>query len=285
MRQQIINSIDTLFYVLYFLFKENFRNYMGQCKKETDTQKTVHVLANGPSLKFFLHKLENDFERYAKDDFCGMNYIADIDLYAKIRPKYYALSDPQFFKEGLPNSEKAQILFERMNKETTWTMYLFVPYIYYKGFKSITNKHIVVVPLHSRRYIGFESLRFWFYEKGLGNGEFGTVLQNAIYALINLDVKHICLHGADHNYFNGLEVTENNCLCYRYQHFYDNGNEQVQPVSFGGSTCLSVHEYLSDLAYLFKGHEILNKYAQKRGCKIKNCTPHSFIDSYSKEIV
>lgn len=282
MREFLINIIDTIFYFLYFLTKEDFTDYISKlCKEEPGESQTVHVLANGPSLNESISRIEAEWDKYAGDEFCGVNYIADLESYERLKPKYYALSDPKFFCEGLPDKERVENMYMNMNERTTWKMYLFIPYLYYKTFKAITNSNIVVVPLHTRQYIGFESLRFWYYRRGLGNGEFGTVVQNAEYALITKGYKHINLYGVEHNYFNGLVVTDNNEFCYRYLHIGET-EAKLTPVSFGAHYGIRVHHFMKGFGYLFEGHDILNRYAQSVGCEILNCTKGSFIDSYKR---
>lgn len=284
MRVTFIRFIDTIFYLMYLIIKEDLRNYIKKiCIDEKDKSKRVHILANGPSLNLFLNKLETNFKEYGNDDFCGINYFSNTDWYTILRPKYYALSDPQFFTEKHHDYKKAEDMLARMNNITEWKMYLFIPYVYLKSMKRISNKNIIIVPLHSREYIGLESLRFYFYKKGLGNGEFGTVIQNAIYALITLHIKEIYLHGADHNYFNGLIVTDNNQLYYQYQHFYDKTKIEMKPVSFGNKYNISLCNYLQHITQIFKGHKILNMYAEEQNCEIINCTPGSFIDAYKRK--
>ncbi len=282
MRKLIHDFIDTIFYIAYLGICEDYKDYIKIWNNvKVSSSGSVHILANGPSLNSFIDELDTNLDRYKADDFCVVNYIANHEIYEKIKPKYYVLSDPQFFLDTHPDSGKAEKMFDNMNERTSWNMNLYVPYFYFKNFSFIRNEHIKVIPLHTRQYIGLEKLRFWFYEKGWGNGEFGTVVQNAIYVMINLKYKNICLYGVDHNFFDGLCLDDHNRLCTRISHFYDKGRVfQKKPVSIGLSADLKTYEFLEYYAYLFRGHHILNQYALSQGCSIVNCTKSSLIDAY-----
>jgi len=63
-------------------------------------------------------------------------------------------------------------------------------------------------------------MRRWMFRKGLANGEYGTVVQNAIYIATHLGYKRVHLYGVDHNFFDGLYMDDDNVLCSRVTHFY-----------------------------------------------------------------
>lgn len=285
MRKLIHDFIDTIFYIAYLGIHEDYKNYIKRWNTvKIASSKSVHILANGPSLNGFIDELDTNWNRYKTDDFCVVNYIANQKIYEKVKPKYYVLSDPQFFLDSHPDSYKAKKMFDNINERTSWNMNLYVPYFYYKKFLSVRNEHIKVIPLHTRQYVGLEKLRFWFYEKGLGNGEFGTVVQNAIYTMINLRYKTIYLYGVDHNFFDGLCLDNHNRLCTQISHFYDKDKElRKKPVSIGLSVDLKTYEFLEYYACLFRGHHILNQYALSQGCSVINCTKGSLIDAYKFE--
>lgn len=286
MRQSIHDFIDTFYYVAYLAIYEDLKDYIHSYRVlPVSNSSTVHILANGPSLKATMEDIQNNLDKYADDDFCAVNYLSDSDLFSLVKPKYYVLSDPQFFTDKHKNSHKAALMLEGMNKKVTWDMNLYVPILYFKQFVlKMTNPNIVVVPMHTRQYIGSERLRFWFYKHGLGDGEFGTVVQNAIYTMINLHYKYIKLYGVDHNFFDNLVLNDKNQVCSLQTHFYDKeGEKQVPvPIMLGLGEPPMVHEFLEYYGYLFRGHKILNDYARYMGCEIINCTPNSLIDSYRK---
>lgn len=277
------NIIDSIFFFMYFVVKENFINYLKNIKNQKlFKNKIVHVLANGPSLKQSLEKMKESWEVLKEDEFCGVNYIANEPLFMRMKPKFYALSDPQFFTNTHIKSKDGKALVDRLNEVVDWEMYMLIPYAYKKYTSLFTNKNIKIVLIHSRRYIGFEKMRFWYYRHGFGNGEFGTVVQHAIYAMVTIGFKQIKLYGVDHNYFNGLTVQDDNKLYYRYQHSFDTEEPKLTPIIFGSETNITVSKFLTDFGYLFSGHEILNRYAISEGCEIINCTPGSFIDAYKR---
>lgn len=277
--------LETTEFFFRMVFFENFKNYISKSRKLQKLESNEMVLlANGPSLNEVLSRIQSD-EIFKEKDFCVVNYIADADVYEKIMPKYYVLSDPQFFQEDHKSYYKAKALYEHMQRKTTWKMNLYVQYCYYKliDWKIVlNNENIKVIPFHSTLYNGFESIRFPLYKRGLGNGEFGTVIQNAIYISITLGYKKLHLYGVDHNFFDGLTVNNNNQLCHEYAHYYDKSKTELKPVTISDGEALKTYEFLEWYAKLFKGHHVLNRYAVYMGCQIINHTPNSLIDAYER---
>jgi hypothetical protein len=241
------------------------------------------LLANGPSLKEVLSNLNKD--EFQNKDFGVVNYLANDPCFLQLKPKYYILSDEQFFIDNHPSSSAAKELLMNMNARTTWDMLLLIPYNYYKKNTIqaiITNNKIKVIPFHHYSINGPKNVRFYFYKKGLGHGEFGTVIQNGIYCGINMRYQRIHLYGVDHNFFDNLVLDESNILCQKDTHFYDNGEIRLRKITYIDGTPKPVHSFLKEYSTLFEGHYFLNDYATYIGCKIINHTKNSLIDAYSK---
>ena len=173
------NTFDTLFYFAAMAVKENFRNYVGRAGVVGRPSQELVLLANGPSLGRELPRLLARGDHRTKD-FLVVNFFAEDDRFEEIRPKYYVLSDPMFFRQSVTR-ERVEALYRRLNEKVTWEMNLYVQYYNPERFdyrRRLTNPHIRIVPFHTLLYHGFRSVEFWLFRHGLGSANFGTVIQN-----------------------------------------------------------------------------------------------------------
>jgi hypothetical protein len=285
MIQTLLNIGRTIHFLSDLIFKENLKNYII---KDTILlpahSPEIRILANGPSLKDFLQNMTPDNTK----EYFVMNDFANYEAFEMLKPRFYVLSDPLFFFDG-PYAERGKKALFEIAQKVHWNMNLYVPYRYREEeFMPIlfSNKQINIVPFHTIQYIGTESGRMFFYKKGLGNGEFGTVALSAIYISILLGFKKINLYGVDHSFFNGLYMNEKNQLCYKQQHFYSDEQAVIKPFLChytGELRSYTIREYLIEKASIFEGHEIMSKFATAMGVKIINHTQGSLIDAYGRD--
>lgn len=246
-------------------------------------QGKVAVLANGPSLKGVLPKLQS--EEFAGTDFIVMNYFGKEEVFTRIKPKHYCLADPMFFYSGHREKE-ARSLFSLLNEAVDWDMNLYIPkgsVKYFKSFSALSNPYIHLVPLNIINYKGFECFRNFFYKHGLSMPLVNSVAIMAIFVGINSGYKQIDLYGVDHNFFESIYVNENNQLCNRETHFYDKDEVTLKPIlRYENSQVLKVGDYIIGIGGIFIGHDLLAAYAHYRNVRIVNCTECSMIDSYER---
>ena len=278
------NTFDTLFYFAAMAVKENFRNYVGRAGVVGRPSQELVLLANGPSLGRELPRL---LARGTKD-FLVVNFFAEDDRFEEIRPKYYVLSDPMFFRQSV-NRERVEALYRRLNEKVTWEMNLYVQYYNPERFdyrRRLPNPHIRIVPFHTLLYHGFRSVEFWLFRHGLGSANFGTVIQNGEYIGLLLGYRHLSLYGVDHTLLEGLCVDASNRLCRADRHYYDQGAAAApRPIYFNATlppVPYTMASYLAEVAELFRGHEVLRDYAATLGARIVNHTAGSMIDAYER---
>ena len=176
-------------------------------------------------------------------------------------------------------------------EKVSWQMILFIPLLqkestYLDPVRQ--NPNIKIVTFHAIPYYsGLESLRHYFYKKGLGNGEFGTVALNALYAALMLGYKTLYVYGIDHTFFNDIAVNDENVLCFKDKHFYEE-ETVLRPMicHYPGmdNKPYTMAQFVAEKALIFKGHLIMEKFAKAIGATIINCTPNSLVDAYERKL-
>ena len=287
--QSIIDFFDhlssTIFYFAVMLVKENFRNYIARAGAGISQRGACIILGNGPSLKEDLPRLMERGEHRAKD-LVAVNYFAEDERFAELRPAFYVLSDPMFFRKSV-HQERVDRLYRLLHERVTWQMTLYVQYYNPERFdyqSVISNPNIRIVRFHTQVYRGFRGLEFWLYRHGLGSANFGTVVQNGIYIALLLGYKQVELYGVDHTLLAGLCVDSSNRLCRRVEHYYDDAPASVTPLFRNvPHVPYTMSAYLAEVAELFRGHEVLRDYALSLNARIINRTEGSMIDAYPRE--
>ena len=279
------NLYDTAFYFAVMAVKENCRDYIRRAGPQGTPSDEIVLLANGPSLRDELPELIAREEHLHKD-FLAVNYFAEDERFTLVRPKYYVLSDPTFFRRCC-DWERVQRLYATLNERVTWPMTLYVQYYNPDRFDyraALPNPQIRIVPFHSQLYRGFPSLEFFCYRHGWGNGNFGSVIQNGEFIALHLGYRTLHLYGVDHTFFDGFCVDGQNRTCMRRTYFYD-AEPELKPLLFTASNPprpYTVHAYLAEKCELFRGHEVLARYAKHLGARIINHTRGSLIDAYER---
>ena len=172
------NLYETAFYFAVMAVKENFRNYVGRAGTVGAPKPSVVILGNGPSLAEDLPRLIARGEHTAKD-VMAVNYFALDERFGTVRPAYYVLSDPMFFRDSVCRDRVAE-LYRTLAEKVTWPMNLYVQYYNPERFDyrvALPNPNIRIVRFHTQVYRGFRGVEFWLYRHGLGSANFGTVVQ------------------------------------------------------------------------------------------------------------
>lgn len=268
---------QTLLFVGFLLRLLYHRAFSNPFK--TRYEGTVAVLANGPSLKEVISRVQTD-EEFQGVDFIVMNYFALDPIFTQIKPKHYCLADPMFFQKS-NRYEEVRKLFSVLQEVVNWNMTIYIPHLNHDflKFSALTNSYIQIRPINAVYFRGYPMFKDYFYRRGLSMPVVGTVVHLAIYVAINSGYTEIHLYGVDHTFFNTLCVNDKNELCHCYSHFY--GESELVPVH----GCLDskpqkIADYLKEMSILFNSHDELAHYAENQGVKIINYTDNSMIDSY-----
>ena len=283
------NTFDTLLFFATMVAKEDFSNHVAKAGTTSSQPKSrLAILGNGPSLKEQLPVLIAQ-KAWEEADMLAVNFFALSEEFSQLKPAYYVISDPMFFRAA-GRSERVEALYKALAERVCWPMTLYVQYYNPEHFDYAVaiehNPNIRIVRFHSTLFHGFRPVEFWCYRRGLGSGNFGTVVQNGEFIGILLGYKQIDLYGVDHTLLDGLMVDEQNRLCRIKSHYYDAEPTEAEPIYFNATNPprpYSMHLYLAETAELFRGHEVLRDWAQKEGVRIVNRTRHSLIDAYERE--
>ena len=290
--EKIIKAIqacfDTTIYFLTMAVKEDFRNHIGRAGAQDMISTTqLAILGNGPSLKEQLPKLIEQ-RAWQEADMMAVNFFALSEEFSIVKPKYYVISDPMFFRKA-GASERIDNLYKALAK-VDWQMTLYVQFYNPEHFDYATavgnNPNIRIVPFHSTVFHGFRSIEFWCYRHGLGSGNWGTVVQNGILTGIQIGYRTIELYGVDHTLLDGLTVDDQNRLCRIKSHYYDSAPTAAEPIYYNATNPprpYTMAEYLAETAELFRGHEVLRDFAAEQGVRIINRTAGSLIDAYERK--
>ena len=279
------NGVSTLWYFAVMAVKENFRNYVGRAgRTEGALSDELALLANGPSLADELPRLLAGAR--AGCDFLAVNYFAEHEAFERLRPAYYVLSDPQFFRASAQR-DRVAALYRTLARKVTWPMTLYVQYYNPERFDyraALPNPNIRIVRFHTQVYRGFRGVEFWLYRHGLGSANFGTVVQVCEYVALLLGYKTLELYGVDHTLLDGLSVDDENRLCRADRHYYDDAPAVPKPIfQKVPHRPYTMAVYLAKVAELFRGHAALRDYARSLGARIINRTGGSMIDAYERE--
>ncbi len=241
------------------------------------------VLGNGPSLKQSFEKHPDFFKKHA---LVCVNSFSITEEYTILQPKYYVILDYSFWKSDADVVVKT---IEAIKTKTNWEMILFVPQMSAssKRFDKLVgeNKNIKLHYFNYTVFKGFESVANYFYSKNLAMPQSQNVLVAALFLAINSGFKKIFLFGADHTWHQTLAVNEQNQLCLKHIHFYEQ-EEKINLVPFykGGHTkeTFRMDEIFVAWAKVFWGYLMLENYAKQKNVKILNASEISFIDAFER---
>jgi hypothetical protein len=248
-----------------------------------DTDSCI-VLGNGPSLRT---SLETHPDFFTKHSLVCVNSFSVTDYFEKLKPRYYVMLDPHYWL-GEPTEGVIQTL-TCIKERTKWEMNLFVPFRA-SGTSALkdlcaSNDFIRVHYFNYTVFKGFERTAFRFYRKNLAMPQSQNVLVAALFLAINNGFRKIYLTGADHTWHQNLHVNEENILCIKDVHFYEQ-EEKINYRKFFKDEhkvdTFRMHEILATLAKTFYGYEVMSRYAAYCNAKIYNASDVSFIDSFER---
>jgi hypothetical protein len=249
------------------------------------------VLGNGPSLK---ESLLDQFDFIRQTEIVCVNNFAHADIFTRLRPQDYVISDPNYFvfTEQTTDRDDIRQTLSVFLEKVDWPMLLYVPHFakgsYLLGKIEQGNPLIKVVYFNYTVVRGFQWLVYWLYAKGLGMPQAQTVIIAALALMINRNFDTIYLFGADTSWHEEIRLTDKNQLLIKQIHFYDKPKDvSHQPVYSDAQrqrTFSMASQFLS-FHKVFRGYEVLRDYADHRGVRIVNASAKSYIDAFERKPV
>lgn len=241
--------------------------------------KEIKIFGNGPSLKNEALNTKDDC------DYCCVNHSLMSDFFFKIKPKYFITVDPLFVGDYL---NKHNECVSRL-LDVHWKMIWFVSYDSFALAKSLvkSNDNILVKWHPSGLKLGMriDWLRNRVFKYGMAAPPVQNVLVAAIYDLLMDGYKQIELYGVEHSWLNLLSVDNENRVCLKDVHFYDNNEVQLKPWYRMDGEIYDMPTILRTLAITFEAYHDLQRFSTYLGgIEIVNMTPNSFIDAFKRGV-
>ncbi|MEY3236620.1 MAG: hypothetical protein RI883_721 [Bacteroidota bacterium] len=282
----LINLQNTLISILRILLLSKF-NSSKNTKIDLQKDEVVVILANGPSLNLSIDKYKPEI---LSKKTLVVNLMVCTPLFEQIKPSYYTLLAPQFFKTDNQLSEvyinSNNQLFSNLEIKTTWEMVLFVPAIFKKSarLKNLLSKNSFIKPYYfnTTPIEGFDFFCNWCFSKGYGMSRPHNVLIPAIMNSISLGYKNIYILGADHSWMSEISVTEQNIPLVNQKHFYDENESQPQKMQDYITRHRRLHEIIHKFYLSFKGYWEIKRFADKKKISIYNASEFSMIDAFDR---
>lgn len=275
----ISQFVNTCVSILKILIRSKFSNSLPSASSDT-----CIIMGNGPSLKTSLKNNPDFFQKHSI--FC-VNDFATTNEYTLLKPQYYVILDYAFW---MSDGEIVMNTIHALEKKTTWPIQLFVPGIASKN-KRFTelckkNKNIHLNYFNYTVFYGFPSIAHFFYNKNLAMPQSQNVMVASIFLSINMGFKQTTIIGADHSWHQTLHLDNNNILCIKDTHFYED-EEKVKYRPFNKGTHLQetfkLHEIFAAWAKVFYGYILLEQYSKYKNCKIYNASDVTFIDAFERK--
>lgn len=236
----------------------------------------LYIMGNGPSLRT---NLDNNLELLERSDTLAVNFAANTPEFRIVRPKYYVLADPHFFRNI---SDKNVAALSESLKAVDWRMTLFVPAKSRRSVaRMIDNPMVSVEGFNFLAAEGWKWLEQFMFRLRLGMPRPRNVLIPSIMIGIWLGYKKIYILGADHSWLKTLDVDSDNRVVSVQPHFYKEDSHEVERIN-RTYLDLKLHQVLESMTIAFASYHKINAYASRCGITIINATPGSFIDAFPR---
>ena len=247
-------------------------------KKAKSAEKPLIILANGPSLRQTIDDFGETLQQYPT---LAVNLAANAPEFKSLKPTYYVLADPHFFKST--EQPNVKLLWENLCR-VDWPMTLFVDH----RFKKIVQNFAALpecVSLETFNAVGAEGFAAFeklAYRSGAAMPRPRNVLIPSLMIGIRLGYSTIYICGADHSWMRDLRVTEDNEVVSGMNHFYKEDNKEVKRAR-NEYRDYRLHQIIQSFYVAFMSYHKIRRFADSQGVKIFNATPGSYIDAFDRK--
>jgi hypothetical protein len=274
--QYFYDFLDLIFSLVRMLWITRFVKTPPFAKRS----KRCLVMANGPSLHTSLQKLPGKLADY---DLVAVNFMGISEEFVLYKPSVYILCDPAFwFNAGTSaTQDKVRELYRHLIVHTSWDLQLYFPWqaervVEIQNLQN-ENRHIRLQFYNKTKFEGLAFLKHPVYSRQWGMPRAQNVMAAALMLAVYSDYEQIYLAGADNDWVKNLWVDEENRLRISNRHFYtEEGTREDRIIP------IKIHEQFAALYHTFKTYVDINLFAKRRGIKIINLTPLSYIDAFKK---
>ncbi len=231
------------------------------------------IMGNGPSLR---QTMADNMDILKASKTLAVNFAANSPEFFEIKPAYYVLADPHFFKNT--DNETVKRLYENISK-ADWNMTLFVP------FGVIVPEVGNYITVERFNMVGIDGCD-WIQNIAFDNARAMPRPRNVLIASIMIAIfkgyKDIYIVGADHSWLQTISVNDNNEVVSVQPHFYKEDKKEIKRVNNEYSS-YPLHQIIYSFYIAFRAYHQISRYAEKRNIKIYNSTPGSFIDAFERK--
>lgn len=244
--------------------------------KGDSKSETLIILANGPSLR---DALDNHMPLLKKHPLLTVNFSPNTPEFFELQPKIHVLADDLFFeREKKGNIEQ---LWDNLAK-VDWQMVLYVPVTKKRCADlkrlpaNVEIKYFNLTPVD-----GFGFIKNWLYSAGLGMPRPRNVLIPSIMNGVREGYRDIVLTGADHSWSRTLWVDDDNHVVTVQPHFYKDNDKEKKRVDTLYQN-IHLHQIYESFSIAFRSYFAVKEYCDRKGVKVLNATPGSFIDAFPR---
>lgn len=245
--------------------------------KDRNSNNPLIILANGPSLRETIDRYSNQL---SESDTLAVNFAANAPEFKILKPNYYVLADPHFYKA----TNDVNILTLKDNlSNVDWPMTLFVDKRYKKQFATSIDlsANVKIVGFNAIGAEGFTIFERYLYKTALAMPRPRNVLIPSIMIGIKLGYKSIYLCGADHSWMRDIRVTEDNEVVSGMNHFYKENDKEASRARTEYKS-YHLHDILMSYYVAFLSYHKIERFAKSVGVKIINATAGSYIDAFER---
>lgn len=240
---------------------------------------SIVVMGNGPSLRGVI---ESERDILLSMDRMAVNFAANAEEFTDLCPQYYILADPHFFS-GVSADANVAALWEHL-RSVSWPMTLWLPARHRREASPLISGfggNVGVKWFNLTPSEGGGWLTRMLISAGLAMPRPRNVLIPAIMCALREGYREIILVGADHSWLQSLWVDDLNRVVSVQPHFYKDNRSELDRVAEAYSG-YHLHDILGSMVVAFRSYLEINDYARRRGVRILNATPGSFIDAFER---
>ena len=278
----IVDVMLCVYGVLAYVFF--WRNHPRVIEQNAESQ-TLVILGNGPSLS---DDISGILRRRAEIRVAVVNYFANSELFSQLRPDFYVMADPIFWRQdiGTQHKESNEKLVANLLK-VSWCMTVICREQGCEFFSNALagNGNIRVEKIKDNSmdfrtdFFSVLSLRSPFFTPNFVN-----VLILALWSGITRGFRGIEIYGADFSSFKSLNVDQHsNYSTNETRHFYNKDSAKVEAQEkYPARKRKLIHTRMYQVALAFRQMYLLSRVARKRGISVVNGSSFSYLDCFDR---